>query len=905
MSVLLDPSFQEPDGSDASFGFIKDKMSKAKFKAEYPDAELTKEDIWSLNEGSDDEWVEKEECQICEYYEKTFEEKELYQLSDGSTLLKEELEEIQKELGSLPPGVEIVQVRKSILPKIKWYKINGCEVLEETEIPGEFIPLIPVLGEEYYIEGKRILSGIVRSSMDSQRMYNFWAPLRLDTPLPTPTGWTTMGEVQAGDLLFDENGKPCKVLGTSPIHIGRDCFKITFDDGSLITADKEHRWTVEERGRRKTKTWDWSTKTLTTGDLKPGTHFIYTTKPLELPEQNLEIDPYLLGVWLGDGTSAEPRITAGPGDADNIRQLLQADGHTLGDNHCRGTVNFTVKGIRKQFTQLDLLGNKHVPKKYLRGSIGQRLALLQGLMDTDGSINKEGHCLFTNTNAEIRDACAELLRSLGIKASCIERAGKIKTFPNGKEYQTVTSWQFDFTAPEELPVFRLSRHLDRQMSDRPRHARRTKRHGIISVEQVESVPVKCVAIDTPTHLFLAGPSMIPTHNSSETETIALAPRAPFIGVEGQFEGHEAKWGTANSQSHAYLEYKAKDINGQPVGAPQRNVYEPPVQAITQARMLASDDLKATTGIYDAALGAKSNETSGIAIQRRNAQAQTSNFHLIENLTRSIRHTGVIINSWIPVYYDGPRVGRIIGDEGEEEIVKLNQEFKHKGQMVTYRMDVGKYDIAVETGPSFATKRQEAAAAMLDLTKSYPNLFPIIGDLMVKSLDIPGAHEMSERLKKVAPPGVIEDKNQKPIPPEVQAQLQQQQQMLEQMTQALNKSQDELDQKTRELESKERIEFAKMQVDLQKALAQLDQKDSALLLQTQFGQIQSQQQMQADEMRAHMQELQQRLELLDIGQPIEDEQNLENEKAFGGPQAPAMPQNQQSTGGLAPGNNMGV
>lgn len=567
MSILIDPSFQEPDGSDANFGFVVDKMSQDKFKAEYPNADLTKDDVWGMNE-ADDGWVEKEECRICEYYEKVFEEKELFQMSDGSTLLKEELDEIQAELGGLPPGVNIVQVRKTILPKIKWYKINGCEVLEETEIPGSYIPIVPVLGDEYYIDGKRVLSGIVRPSMDPQRMYNYWS-------------------------------------------------------------------------------------------------------------------------------------------------------------------------------------------------------------------------------------------------------------------------------------------------------------------------------------------------SSETETIALAPRAPFIGVEGQFEGHESKWATANTQSHAYLEYKAKDINGTPVGAPQRNVYEPPVQAITQARMLASDDIKATTGIYDASLGSKSNETSGIAIQRRNQQAQTSNFHLIDNLTRSIRHTGIIINSWIPVYYDGPRVGRILGEEGDEEVVKLNQEFKHKGQMVTYRMDVGKYDVAVETGPSFATKRQEAAAAMLDLTKSYPNLFPIIGDLMVKSLDIPGAHEMAERLKKVAPPGVIEDKDQKPIPPEVQAQMQQLQQMLEQMTQALNKSQDELDQKTRELESKERIEFAKMQVDLQKAMAQLEQKDSALLLQTQVGQIQSTQQSQANEMRAHMLELQKRLELLDIREPFDDEQNLENEMAFGGQNAPVMPQDQPPTGGLPPGNNMGV
>lgn len=563
MTVLLDPAFQEPDGSDANFGFVKDRISKSKFKAEYPNAKLSKDDIWDANIDKD-EWVDKETCLICEYYEKTFEETELFELSDGNTLLKEEIDEILSELGGqLPPNIQVVKSRKVLLPKIKWYKLCGEEVLGETDVPGEFIPIIPVLGEEYYVDGKRMLAGIVRAAKDPQRMYNYWA-------------------------------------------------------------------------------------------------------------------------------------------------------------------------------------------------------------------------------------------------------------------------------------------------------------------------------------------------SAETEMIALAPRAPYIGVEGQFEGHEREWATANTESHAYLEYKSKDINGQPAPPPQRNVYEPPVQAITNARMLASDDLKASTGIYDAALGAKSNETSGRAIERRAAQAQTSNFHLIDNLTRSIRHTGVIINAWIPTYYDGPRVGRIIGEEGEEEVIRLNEEFKHKGELVTYRMDVGKYDVAVETGPSFATKRQEAAAAMLDLTKSYPNMFPIIGDLMVKNLDIPGATEMAERLKKVAPPGVIEDKNQKPIPPEVQAQMQQMQQMVEQLTSQLNKSQDELDQKTRELESRERIEFSKMQVDLQKKMAELEQKDSALLLQTQVGQIQAMQ----SQMQQQWQLLQERLGHLDMNQPIENE--IENQMAFGGPeQAPAMPEDQPPTGGISPGNNMGV
>jgi len=567
-SIYLDPSFEEPDGSDAIYGFAHTKIPRAKFKVQYPDAKLAKDEEWGLQSGAANDFVDKEECVILEYYEKTFTEKELHLLSDGNTLLQEELEEIIAELGGLPPDVQIVQTKKTLVPEIKWYKIAGNEILEETEIPGEFIPMVPVLGEEYYIDGKRILCGVVRHAKDPQRMYNYWA-------------------------------------------------------------------------------------------------------------------------------------------------------------------------------------------------------------------------------------------------------------------------------------------------------------------------------------------------SSETETIALAPRAPFIGAEGQFEGHENNWATANSKSHAYLEYKTKDLNGQLVGPPQRNVYEPPVQAITQARMLASDDLKATTGIYDAALGNKSNETSGVAIQRRSAQGQAANFHLVDNLTRSIKHTGRIINTWIPTYYDGPRVGRIIGEEGGEQVVRLNEEFRHKGEMKTFRMNVGKYDVAVETGPSFATKRQEAAAAMLDLTKAYPNLFPIIGDLMVKSLDIPGASEMAERLKRVAPPGVIENKDEKQIPPEVQAQMQQQQQLIDQLTKQLNESHDEIDQTKREIESKERIEFSKMQVDLQKKLADLEQKDSAIMLNSQLAQIQRTQEGQSNELRAQIADLEDRLNLVGINKPIEDSNFENNEAALGGPMPASEPMDQQPTGGLPPGNNMGV
>ena len=527
---------------------------------------------------------------------------------------------------------------------------------------------------------------------------------------------------------------------------------------------------------------------------------------------------------------------------------------------------------------MQLLGNKHIPEIYLRASANQRLALIQGLMDTDGTITRSGQCSFTNTNLKIRDAFAELLRSMGIKAKYVEREGKLKTFPNGKEYQTAISWQFSFTAPDDLPVFRLSRHLERQMNGKPRHARRTKRHGILSIEQVESAPVKCVAIDTPTHLFLAGTSMIPTHNSSETEAIALAPRAPYLVADGQIpDNYKEQWSNANRRNYPYLTYKPTTIGGQVVGAPQRNSFEPAVQAITNARMQAADDMKATTGIYDSALGAQSREVSGVAIRGRQAQSQTSNYHFVDNLHSSLRHAGRIIIDLIPKIYDRERAARIIGDDDQQEIVFLNKVFEKNGETKFFDLSAGKYDVAVEAGPSYATKRQEALASMIDLTRSYPQVAQAAGDLMVKNMDWPGAGEIAERLKKMLPPQLADDKNQKQIPPEAQAQIEQMSQMLDQLTQQLNEKTKMIETKSVEIESKERIEFAKMEVDLQKEAMKVAPQEAYMQLQNQINMIA------------------QRLQLLDFNEPIDQDFNSNHEmQEMSGPQGAAMPADYEQT-----------
>jgi hypothetical protein len=356
--------------------------------------------------------------------------------------------------------------------------------------------------------------------------------------------------------------------------------------------------------------------------------------------------------------------------------------------------------------------------------------------------------------------------------------------------------------------------------------------------------------------------------SSETEAITLAPKSPYVADAKSIEGYEAIWSTANRKNHSYLPYNARPD----VPMPQRQSTEANVQAITQASMLAADEIKQTLGIYDASLGAKSNETSGIAIQRRNQQAQTSNFHFTDNLNRTIRHEGRIHVDLIPHVYNTARAVRILGEDGETEVVRINEQFKHKGEEVFYDMGVGQYDVTMDTGPSYATRRQEAGDAMLELSKSMPVIGQAAPDLVLKTLDVPGASELAERIKKTLPPGLADDpKDKKPLPPQVQAQMAQMGQMIDAMTKELHSLHDERDQKRIELESKERIEMAKIQADLEIAMAKLGSQESIELLRQEIAQIEG------------------RLALLNYSVPIDDEsQEMAAPQPTTAPNESAMP-----------------
>lgn len=348
--------------------------------------------------------------------------------------------------------------------------------------------------------------------------------------------------------------------------------------------------------------------------------------------------------------------------------------------------------------------------------------------------------------------------------------------------------------------------------------------------------------------------------TAATELVALAPRVPFLGPKGAFVTDAAKWATANTQSHSFLEYDV--VSG---GAPpqrQQLGSEVPAAAIQQA-LTASDDMKSVMGLYDASLGARSNETSGKAIMARQREGDVSTFHFIDNLSRAIRHAGRILIDLIPKVYNKQRIVRVLGEDNTPKQVPLGQptpvtgpdgqpqmqpRMDQNGQPVMqpgpqgqpvqamdpvtriYDLTVGKYDLTVSSGPSFTTRRQEAAAEMTELMRSIPDAGPVIGDLLVKNLDWPGADEIAERLK------ALYDRQygqpQQGLPPQVQQQMQQGQQQIAQLSQENQqlKSDKTIESQKLQLEQQKlQIEQFKAETDRMQAMADIENARTELLM----------------------------------------------------------------------------
>lgn len=353
----------------------------------------------------------------------------------------------------------------------------------------------------------------------------FGKACHIDTLVPTPDrGYIQMQDIKAGDYVFNEHGKPTKVVYATDVMLNHDCYEVTFIDGTKVIADAEHDWittTAQERKniaralspndrcksttakptKRNTKEL-FDTQHTYEGGKKRSNHAIDNVSgPLEFKGCKLPIQPYTLGLWLGDRAQGAGQIT-NP-DYELIKHV-EADGYEVREvNHadsskCRV---WTVRGLIKDLKNINMGSSKFVPPEYLTASVEDRMALLQGLMDSDGTIDKRGNSRFDNTNKSIADGVAILAASLGIKVHRAQRIGRL----NGEDKKLC--YRVWFTT--DKPVFRLKRKLARLGPVNTKSNMRT----IVSVEKVPSVPVMCIHVDNPSHLFLITESCIPTHNS--------------------------------------------------------------------------------------------------------------------------------------------------------------------------------------------------------------------------------------------------------------------------------------------------------------------------------------------------------------------------------------------------------
>lgn len=264
--------------------------------------------------------------------------------------------------------------------------------------------------------------------------------------------------------------------------------------------------------------------------------------------------------------------------------------------------------------------------------------------------------------------------------------------------------------------------------------------------------------------------------STETETLALAPKAPFVGSAEAFDGYEDDWKDANTKSLSFLKYNQFSEGGERIDRPQREAPVMPPVGIVNAALGAADDIKSATGQYDPSLGNNPQAKSGIALQREQRKTDMGTFHYIDNQARGVKQLGRILIDLIPKIYDSKRVARMLGENGEPDYATLDpstqqpvvEQPNDKGGIdKIYNPTIGRYDVTVSVGPGFASKRQEAADLMAQILQGQPELMAKMGDLYFEMLDVPGADKIADRLRKMLPPGLAETEGEDDAPPMVQ------------------------------------------------------------------------------------------------------------------------------------------
>lgn len=333
--------------------------------------------------------------------------------------------------------------------------------------------------------------------------------LALDTRIPTPDGWTTMEALQKGDRVFDKDGKVTTVTAISEVkHL--PCFRVTFSNGSSVVCDDEHRWLARKGG---SNAWKQPYREMTVNEMYEAKEDgLSVTIPVQgalaLPEANLPLDPYILGYWLGDGSARGAQITCSKEDLPHVMEAIKAAGFSVGTIRSDGrsdavTVGAT-DGMRTKLLGMNLILNKHIPDAYMRSSIEQRKALLAGLLDSDGHCDKErGRASFCSSDRKLRDSVFELACSLG---EC----------PHKRDFMAVV---YEHGFPKKFPTYQVEWkpsfnpfHLARKAANY--QGRKINPYlGIKSIEKIESVPTKCIAVDSPSRTYLCGDNMAVTHNT--------------------------------------------------------------------------------------------------------------------------------------------------------------------------------------------------------------------------------------------------------------------------------------------------------------------------------------------------------------------------------------------------------
>lgn len=336
--------------------------------------------------------------------------------------------------------------------------------------------------------------------------------LALDTPLPTPTGWTTMGEVAVGDFLIGDDGLPTRVVAATEVMVGRPCYEVEFSDGTIIVADEQHQWLTDTRASRKSaqaaatgynryknertfatvRTTEEISRTLrcATKDRRLN-HSVSNAKPLAAADADLLVPPYTLGAWLGDGTSAAAQITTADPE---ILMRIEGEGMSVGS-------------VQARLRTIGVLGDKHIPMHYLRASETQRRALLAGLLDTDGTVTNGGSVQFSVTSRRLAADVEELIVSLGYR--CQLSTKRVA----GRSQETSTAYTLTFSTEDIVFGFERKALLHKDRRANSGSARHSSRF-IIDVRPIDSVPVRCVEVDNGSHMYLASRSMVPTHNST-------------------------------------------------------------------------------------------------------------------------------------------------------------------------------------------------------------------------------------------------------------------------------------------------------------------------------------------------------------------------------------------------------